>query len=172
MQCSCVTYDELLPGVSRAEKIFAHHNPFLSLAGGRRRSKLTNREVGGDDDDRVLAVSFWLRRARRRTGATAVRFRGAGKPFFAPRSPAFALLCTRRAYIALGSLFACAAHSSLHHHSFTWQVAFIVLAKLRASVGVVRLAERLAARRSASMQRWQWAQMRADACGTARFWRL
>ena len=65
-----------------------------------------------------------------------------------------------------------AAHSLLHHHSFTWQVAFIVLARMRASVGVSRLAERLAARRSASMQRWQWAQMRADACGTARFWRL
>ena len=48
-----------------------------------------------------------------------------------------------------------AAHSSLHHHSFTWQVAMIMLAKLRASVGVLRLGERLAARRGASMQRWQ-----------------
>ena len=104
VRCSCVTYDELLPGVSRAEKIFARHNPFLSLAGGRRRSKLTNQEGGGDEDDRVLAVSFWLRRARRRTGATAVRFRGAGKSFFAPRPPSSALSCTRRACIALSFL--------------------------------------------------------------------
>ena len=65
-----------------------------------------------------------------------------------------------------------AAHSSLHHHSFTWQAAIIMLAKLRALVGESRLGERLAARRSASMQRWQREQLRADACGTARFWRL
>ena len=34
-----------------------------------------------------------------------------------------------------------AAHSSLHHHSFTWQVAIIVLAKLRALVGVQAYSE-------------------------------
>ena len=64
-----------------------------------------------------------------------------------------------------------AAHSLLHHHSFTWQAAFIMLAKLRASVGDLRLGERLAARRSASMQGWQREQLRAEACGTAGRWR-
>ena len=57
-----------------------------------------------------------------------------------------------------------AAHSSLHHHSFTWQVAIIMLAKLRTLVGVSRLGERLAARRGASMQGWQREQLRAEAC--------
>ena len=46
-----------------------------------------------------------------------------------------------------------------------------MLAKLRASVGDLRLGERLAARRSASMQGWQREQLRAEACGTAGRWR-
>jgi hypothetical protein len=106
------------------------------LAGSRRQEKLTNQEGGGDDDDRVEAPSFLLLRVYRRSGATAVRRLGAGKTFFAPRPPTSASFCTQSACIALSSLSWYAAHSSLHHHSFTWQVAIIVLAKLRALVGV------------------------------------
>ena len=98
---------------------------------------------------------------------------GAQASLFLPRAHPLLLFFAHGVHASrFRSLLGYAAHSSFHHHSFTWQVAFIVLARMRASVGVSRLAERLAARRSASMQRWQWAQMRADACGTARFWRL
>ena len=106
------------------------------MAGSRRREKLTNQEGGGDDDDRVEAPRFLLLRVYRRSGATAVRFWGAGKTFYAPRPPSSASFCTQSASIALSSVSWYAAHSSLHHHSFTWQVAIIMLAKLRALVGV------------------------------------
>ena len=64
-----------------------------------------------------------------------------------------------------------AAHSLLHHHSFTWQVAIIMLAKLRTLVGVFRLGERRAARRGASMQRWQDGAAASGWRGTAGCWR-
>ena len=64
-----------------------------------------------------------------------------------------------------------AAHSLLHHHSFTRQVAIIMLAKLRTLVGVFRLGERRAARRGASMQRWQDGAAASGWRGTAGRWR-
>ena len=91
-------------------KLLFARNLALTLAGGRRREKLTNREGGGDDEDRVLAVSFLLHRDPWRTGATAVLFRGAGEPYFAPRSPASALFDTRRA--CLDALHRCTARGA------------------------------------------------------------
>ena len=61
-----------------------------TLAGSRRQEKLTNQEGGGDDDDRVGAPNLLLLRVYRHSGATAVRFWGAGKTFFAPRPPSSA----------------------------------------------------------------------------------
>ena len=123
--------------VAGEEKFLSARTLALTLArGGRRRETLTNREGGAGDEDRVLAASFLLHRDPWRTGATAVRVWGAGKTFFAPRPPSSAQFCARSPCIALSSLSGYTAHSSLHHHSFTWQVAIIVLAKLRALVGV------------------------------------
>ena len=61
--------------------------PWQAVGG---QEKLSNQEGGGDDDDRVGAPNLLLLRVYRHSGATAVRFWGAGKTFFAPRPPSSA----------------------------------------------------------------------------------
>ena len=97
---------------------------------------------------------------------------GAQVSLFLPRAHPLLLFFAHGVHASrFRSYDANAAHSSLHHHSFTWQVDIIMLAKLRALVGVLRLGERLAARRGASMQRWQDGAAASGWRGTAGLWR-